>query len=193
MRPKYHIVLTILIFSTIFPPVCLLSSEEKPDNQLLIEFKSSETWGFATIESDSDELLEKSPEKLSIFIAGTTEIGKLKINLLFRDSEGDVFYSRPRSSLRNAPLKGKTMGYSLYKPKSSLRIFKSKGKKDPILPLCFLGFEIWNREKCGLVEIVMDNIKLDGKQVEDFDSDRNWKVGQTKAGVECKVEVGPAK
>ena len=73
LKSKVLTALTILI---IFHPIWL-SSEEKPDNQLIIEFSSEKSWGFATIESDSEELLEKTPEKLSLFIAGTPEIGKL--------------------------------------------------------------------------------------------------------------------
>jgi len=166
-------------------------SRAQTGNQLILQMRSEGSWRGAVVGCDKLSGTDKIPLKLGCFIS-RDPAGALKLFVRFRDKDGEVFQALLHGYLKKVKSPGETIEVTIASEK--LEYVMDCGVVENLLPdspIVLHSFLITHRKPFSET-LVMDNITLNGKLIEDFESGRNWKVRQSSPEFHCKLSIGKA-
>ena len=160
------------------------------NHQLILRMYSEKIWKNVVIGCDKLSTADKMPLKVGCFISNDPS-GALKIYIRFKDKDGEIFQSLfMMGVVIKSP--GETIEVTI--PSEKLKYVMGCGVAEnllPDLPITVDSFLITNRKPFSQT-LVIDNITLNGKLIEDFDSGHNWETREISPEFHCKFITGNA-
>ena len=160
-------------------------------NQLILQMHCESIWKGAKVGCDELAGADKLPLKLGCFISHDPS-GAFNLFISFKDKDGEIF----STLLHGYPKKLKAPGeiVELTIPAEELEYVMDCGVVENLLPdppITLYSLNITHRKAFSQV-LAIDNISLNDKLIEDFESGRNWKVRESSPEFHCKLSIGKA-
>jgi len=169
---------------------------QKDDNDLKekslsLTITSTKTWRWVSVRPKKPIKIDQTPKKFGMWFTPDPDFA-LKPHVVFQDAQGETFRFVYKMGFSGVP----DLGGYFEKAISNLKQIEGKnvrggnGKLDA--PVQFLGLDIPSRFPVYQKTVALDNFKINGIVVEDFESSNRWYVADKGGAEEVKIKIVPS-
>ncbi len=165
--------------------------KEVGEKSLSLIITSTKTWRWVSIRTEKPVAINHVPSKFGMWFTPDPDFA-LKPHVVFQDAKGEIFRFVYKMGFRGVPDSGGYFETTISKPEQigKKNVPGGNGKLDA--PVKFLGLDISSRFPVYQKTVALDNLKIDGIVVEDFESSNRWYVADKGGAEKAQIKIVPS-
>lgn len=168
-----------------------ISHSNLENKSLSLTMTSSKTWRWVSIRTERPIKINQIPQKFGMWFTPDSDFS-LKPHVVFQDAYGETFRFLFQMSFQNVPESGGYLEVKLSKPEGIEKKNIREGNHKLDVPIEFVGFDIPNRYPVYQKTVIIDNLTIDGKLIENFEKGHRWYVADKGGADKVMVKIVPS-